>query len=110
MHQGSEALNLRKRYRLAIRGSICLVILFLSLADYLNSLQLIGTVAALLWFVIAVETWGNAQKCHIWFGNDDCRPEYICKNTGIRCVQGEEPVQEGEENEKEEDGDIVFSV
>jgi hypothetical protein len=109
VHDASEHLNLKKRYRLAIRGSICLAILLLALADSLNSLQLIGTVTALLWFVIAIETWGNAEKCHVWIG-DSGKRMYTCKS-GLCCVPGEEPVQEDSaEYEGRETGDISFSV
>lgn len=76
----------------------------------MNSLQLIGTVTALLWFVVAVETWGSAEKCHAWIG-ERTRKEYVCKYN-IRCVQGEETIIEdgGEEQRTSEDGDLVFGV
>jgi hypothetical protein len=108
VHIDSKYLNLRKRHRLAIRGSICLIILLLPLSHSLNSLQLIGLVTALLWFVIGVETWGNALHCHVWIG-DKKRREYVCKyNT--RCVQGEEQVPEDAEETSSEEGDIIFGV
>lgn len=101
---------MRKRYRLGVRASICVIILLLPLIHVLNSLQLIGIVAALLWFIIGVETWGNAQHCHIWIGEKK-RREYVCKYN-IRCFQGEE--KDIEENNSErisiEDGDINFGV
>lgn len=110
VHVDSNQLNLKKRYRLGLRGLICLVILFLPLAPTLNSLQLIGLVTALLWFVIAVETWGNATKCHVWIGEKNKR-EYMCK-FGERCVQGEEriPDQLGPEKRDSDDGDLIFGV
>jgi|SRR5947207_12799476 len=106
----SSTLNLRKRYRLGIRASVCLIYCLLPLAHNLNSLQLIGTVTALLWFVVAVETWGNAEKCHIWIG-EKSRKEYICKYN-VRCVQGEETIIEDSDSEKRksEDGDLIFGV
>ena len=108
VHLASRYLNIRKRYRLAFRGAVCLIILLLPLAgDRLNSLQLIGLVTALLWLVIGVETWGNAQKCHVWIG-DKKKREYICKYN-ILCVQGEEKEPE-EEDEKEDGRDLLFSV
>jgi hypothetical protein len=70
-------------------------------------LQLIGTVAALLWLVVGIETWGNAEKCHVWVGEKG-RREYVCK-FNVRCVQGEETVIEEVDSEKE-DGDLVFGV
>jgi hypothetical protein len=93
-----------------MRGSVCLVIVLLPLAHDLNSLQLIGIVTALLWFVIAVETWGNAQKCHVWIGNN-IKKEYRCKNN-FRCCVGEEQIPEDYDSEKRtsEEGDIIFGV
>lgn len=84
------------------------MMLLLSLADSLNSLQLIGTITALLWFVVAVETWGNAEKCHVWVG-EECKREYVCKYN-LRCLQGEEQIPDEVEDELKEDGDIGFSV
>jgi len=107
VHFNSEYLNLRKRYRLGIRASICLIIACLPLVNKLNSLQLIGTVAALLWFIVGIETWGNAEKCHVWIG-DKMKHEYVCKYN-IRCVQGEE-VDIEDRDEEEDDGDVVFRV
>jgi len=58
--------------------------------------------------VVAVETWGNAEKCHVWIG-ERTRKEYVCK-FNVRCVQGEETIIEDEERRKSEDGDIIFGV
>jgi len=103
-------LNLKKRYRLAFRTCICIIFLFLPLAENLNSLQLIGTVTALLWFVLAVETWGNAEKCHVWIGNKSYK-KYVCK-FNYECEQGQERLADDSESEKRrsEEGDINFSV
>jgi hypothetical protein len=106
---GSQRQHLRKRYRLALRGSICLVILLLPLAHRLNSLQLIALVAALLWFIVAVETWGNAEACHVWIGEKKGQ-QYICKYN-FKCVQGEENIPDGLVlDEDAEEGDIMFGV
>jgi hypothetical protein len=74
----------------------------------LNSLQLIGIVTALLWGVIAVETWGNATNTHVWIGEQKKR-EYVCK-FDMRCCQGEENATEEMEKRTSEDGDIIFGV
>lgn len=110
VHVSSDHLNLRKRYRLGLRGCICLVILLLPLAgDNINSLQLIGTVCALLWGVIAVETWGNALCEHVWIG-DKKKREYVCK-FNIKCVQGEEQIPDDiSEKRNSQEGDICFGV
>jgi hypothetical protein len=80
------------------------------LADHqLNSLQLIGTVCALLWFVIAVETWGNALCDHVWFGDKQKR-EYVCKYD-TKCLQGEEQNHDDlSEKRNSQEGDIIFGV
>jgi hypothetical protein len=110
VHVSSDHLNLHKRYRLGLRGCVCLVILFLPLAgDNLNSLQLIGTVCALLWGVIAVETWGNAMCDHVWIG-DKKKREYVCK-FNIKCVQGEEQIPDDiSEKRSSREGDLCFGV
>ena len=108
VHVNSSKLNLRKRYRLAIRGSICLIILLLPLSHRLNSLQIIGLVCALLWSIVAIETWGNAERCHVWFGEKG-RREYMCKYN-YKCYQGEELVPPNLEKTSDEDGDLIFGV
>jgi len=106
----SGYLNLKKRYRLALRTCICIIFLCLPLKENLNSLQLIGTVTALLWFVLAVETWGNAEKCHVWIG-DKSHKKYVCKLTNYECEQGQEPlVDELDSERRDDEGDISFSV
>jgi hypothetical protein len=82
--------------------------LLLPLTHNLNSLQLIGLVTALLWFVIAVETWGNAEHCHVWIG-DKKRKKYICK-FNVECLQGEERIPEDLEKQSDDDGDLIFGV
>jgi hypothetical protein len=111
VHADSGLFNLRKRYRLGIRVAVCLILFCLPLATNLNSLQLIGTVTALVWFLLAVETWGNASKCHVWIEGSK-KTEYMCKHN-YRCVQGEERLFDDSESEKtrtSEDGDINLSV
>jgi hypothetical protein len=60
--------------------------------------------------VVVVETWGCAEKCHVWIG-EKTRKEYVCKYN-IRCVQGEETIieDESEEQRTSEDGDLIFGV
>jgi hypothetical protein len=89
---------------------VCLILALIPLTDNLNSLQLIGLVTALLWGVIMIETWGNAEKCHVWVG-EKTRKEYVCK-FNVRCVQGEETIFEDADSEERssEDGDISFGV
>jgi hypothetical protein len=90
--------------------AVCIVLFCLPLAENLNSLQLIGTVTALIWFLLAIETWGNAEKCHVWIEGKE-RREYVCKGN-FRCVQGEEQLFDDSESEKTdgEEGDINLSV
>jgi hypothetical protein len=109
VHVASEKLNIRKRNRLAIRVAVALVILLLPLAHSLNSLQLIGIVTALLWFVIGIETWGNAYITHTWCGEKK-KKQYMCKYN-YKCVQGEEGDRYDEDEKRSsEDGDIIFGV
>jgi hypothetical protein len=110
VHVASEKLNIRKRNRLAIRVAVALAILLLPLAQNLNSLQLIGIVTALLWFVIGIETWGNAYITHTWCGEKK-KKEYTCRYN-FKCVQGEEGdrFEDEETKRSSEDGDIIFGV
>lgn len=109
VHVASEKLNIRKRNRLALRVATALAILLLPLAHNLNSLQLIGIVTALLWFVIGIETWGNAYITHTWIGEKK-KKEYTCKYN-FKCVQGEERDRYDDESKRSsEDGDIIFGV
>jgi len=81
----------------------------LPLSHSLNSLQLIGLVSALLWFIVGVETWGNAERCHVWFGEKGKRQQYMCKYN-IKCYQGEETEPPNLEKTLSEDGDLIFGV
>jgi hypothetical protein len=82
--------------------------LLLPLSHTLNSLQLIGLVTSLLWFVVGVETWGNAERCHVWFGEKN-RRQYMCKYN-VKCYQGEEQLPPDLEKTKSDDGDLIFGV
>lgn len=62
VHKHSPTLRLKKRFRLAGRFVIALIILLLPLADGLNSLQLVGIVTALVASALLLELWAGSCK------------------------------------------------
>ena len=61
VHKEVETLRLKKRYRIAWRFCIAIVLVCIPLADNLNSLELVGTVTALIVIALATELW--AASC-----------------------------------------------
>nr|XP_023908612.1 uncharacterized protein LOC112020286 [Quercus suber]POF15566.1 hypothetical protein CFP56_48760 [Quercus suber] len=57
VHKESPGLRLKKRWRLMCRFSVAIVLILLPLADSLDSLELVGTVTALIVFVLVMELW-----------------------------------------------------
>lgn len=57
-HKESETLRLRKRWRLSGRFVVCIIMVFLPLADNLNSLQLVGIMTGLIVFALGTELLG----------------------------------------------------
>lgn len=56
-------MRLGKRWRLCVRAAVAIVMICLPLAGgHLNSLDLIGTMTALIVFTTAVEVWGVSRK------------------------------------------------
>ncbi|KAK5110908.1 hypothetical protein LTR62_005446 [Meristemomyces frigidus] len=78
VHKEVEGLRLKKRYRLAWRFCIALVLICLPFADSLNSLELIGTVTALVVFALGTELW--AASCS---GESLCSRTKPCRYTGL---------------------------
>ncbi len=59
-HREIETLRLKKRWRLCGRFAVSIVLICLPLAESLNSLELIGTVTALVVFCLALELWASS--------------------------------------------------
>ena len=63
VHKEIEGLRLKKKWRLCARFSVSIILICLPAADRLDSLQLVGTVSALIVFVLVLELW-CASSCH----------------------------------------------
>ena len=63
VHQEIPGLRFPKKYRLVARFAVAIILICLPLAENLNSLQLVGTVTALIVFVLVVELWAGSS-CH----------------------------------------------
>jgi hypothetical protein len=61
--KGSASRRLNKTVRLAFRSFVGVALILLSLADSLNSLQLVATTTSLIVSVLAVEIYANTFVC-----------------------------------------------
>jgi hypothetical protein len=69
VHKDSaKGIRILKRYRLANRFAVCIILLLLPLAKHLNSLQLVSIVTGLLLWVLLLELWGVSCPEDKWFG------------------------------------------
>lgn len=60
VHKEAPGLRLKKRWRLMARFCVAIILICLPLAHNLNSLDLIGTVTALIVFVLVTELWASS--------------------------------------------------
>lgn len=92
-HKTPPDMRIPKRWRLANRAVVCLVLFLLPLAgDRLNSLQLISTTLGLVIWVLLLETWGKSCRCDS-FWPEECRTKYAA-----RCSRRE--LEDATKNEK----------
>ncbi|KAK4574304.1 hypothetical protein LTR86_002065 [Recurvomyces mirabilis] len=82
VHKEIAGLRLKKRYRLAWRFCIALILICLPLAESLTSLELIGTVTALIVFALGTELWAAScageslcSRAKPWWERGGC--EYV---------------------------------
>lgn len=75
VHKDWATLRISKKYRLAGRFIVAIIIAFLPLAgDRLNSLQLVGIVTGLIIFVLGLELWFAAcRKNKLWQRSQPCK-------------------------------------
>lgn len=83
-HVHKEASNSRirlaKRYRMANRLAVCIIMICLPLAHRLNSLYLISVVTGLLVWVLLLELWGVSCPDDSFFGEkSSCKYTARCK-------------------------------
>ena len=74
VHKHMESLRLKKRWRLAGRFAVSIILICLPLAERLDSLQLVGTVTGLIVFVLVLELWANScrNEC-LWTRSQPCK-------------------------------------
>lgn len=66
-HRSPTGMRLAKKYRLANRLAVCLIMFLLPLAQDLRSLELISITLGLVVWVLVVELWGKSCKGDSWF-------------------------------------------
>lgn len=81
IHKESSMVRMRltKRYRIANRLAVCLIMILLPLAHSLNSLHLMSIMTGLILWVLLLELWGVSCPDDSFFGDQPCRYEARCK-------------------------------
>ncbi|KAL3427561.1 hypothetical protein PVAG01_01070 [Phlyctema vagabunda] len=80
IHKETGGARLRKHYRLANRFAVCIILLCLPTAPWLNSLQLVSIVTGLIVWVLLLELWGaSCPKESIFGGQRTCKYTAKCK-------------------------------
>ncbi|EXJ93346.1 hypothetical protein A1O1_01738 [Capronia coronata CBS 617.96] len=88
IHKRLANARLRKRPRLAIRVGVAVVIICLPLADSLSSLDLISITTALVFFVLALDLFGNScEGDGFWTGGFGAKEKKDCVYTA-NCKMG----------------------
>lgn len=60
VHKDISGLRMKKRHRLVVRFAVAIILVCLPLAEGLNSIELLGTVTALIVFVLICELWASS--------------------------------------------------
>lgn len=71
-HHSLGTPRLAKKYRLANRVVMAIIMYFLPLATELKSLYLISITLGLISWVLILELWGGSLKGHSFVGETDC--------------------------------------
>ena len=72
-HKEIHGQHIKKWHRLGYRIAVAIVLICLPLAESLDSLQLVGTVTALVVSVLAVEYWGSTTRAEgFWYDDKKC--------------------------------------
>lgn len=86
-HRESETLRLKKRWRLCGRFVVAVIIICLPLADGLDSLELIGTVTALVAFCLGLELWASSCcKERLMARSKPCKYVGHCPKKELRAL------------------------
>ncbi|KAI9774937.1 MAG: hypothetical protein M1840_000153 [Geoglossum simile] len=93
-HKETVGQRWKKRYRLAVRSAIAIVLLCLPMAEHLNSLTLISTTTGLVILILLVELWGTSCVQDSFFQEgSQCKYTANCK---MRKTDLEDAVKRGE--------------
>ncbi|GAM90220.1 hypothetical protein ANO11243_082620 [Dothideomycetidae sp. 11243] len=111
IHKESKLSRLRKRYRLGLRFAAGTSIICLSLADRLNSLELIGTVTAILTVVLVTEIWAASAAGARLFGHGK-KTCYIgrCNKTAMIAIADGQMDLDGDEHIDERGRDHGLTI
>ncbi|KAK3075935.1 hypothetical protein LTR53_000364 [Teratosphaeriaceae sp. CCFEE 6253] len=93
VHKEVETLRLKKRYRIAWRFCIAIILVCLPLAEGLNSLELVGTVTALIVTALSTELWAVSCCKQKWTGRS--KPAKYTGMCGRKKIQA--IIQDGRE-------------
>lgn len=79
IHKEFEGQRIVKRYRLAVRVAVAIVLICLPLAHGLSSLELISTTTALIAFVLTVDLYGSTSVLNsFWKDKKLCKYSADC--------------------------------
>ena len=79
MHKEFDGQRISKRYRLPVRVSVAIIILFLPLAESLNSLKLISITTGLVALVLSVDVYGSTSMYeNFWKCTNSCKYTAEC--------------------------------
>lgn len=96
VHKDFEGQRLSKRVRIPVRIAVALVLICLSLAESLSSLQLIATTTGLIIFVLVVDLYGSTSVHDtFWKCRKQCKYRAECsikKNRLIKALKNGETV------------------
>ena len=94
VHKEFEGQRIKKRYRVASRIAVAVVLIFLPLADKLNSLQMVATTTALVVFTLIVDLYGSTS-IHDSFWKDRRKCKYSA-NCHMKKKDIEDAVKTGQ--------------
>ncbi|KAK3170972.1 hypothetical protein OEA41_003056 [Lepraria neglecta] len=79
VHKEFDGQRISKRYRAPVRIAVAIILIFLPLADKLNSLQLISTTTGLVVLVLMVDVYGSTSIYEsFWRCTSQCKYRAEC--------------------------------
>ena len=94
VHKEVEGIRIRKRHRLAVRFAVSICLICLSLANRLDSLQLVSTTAGLVVLVLVTDLLGSTcMNDSIWRDKRTCNYSAECR---LRRKDLEDAVKTGQ--------------